>query len=488
MKKDKDMLEVEGMDTVRNDELEQEILTKRMINKKNKSKIIVVGILLVGAIAIGLFVGWNKINANPLTVYKNAINDVYSKLSKSLDKIDDNKAMGLDLLSESVVVKADTTLTSNIPALEKFSGVNYNLDLGLNLKEEKMNFGLGVNEKNKKIVNFLMSLVDKKAYVECLEVFDKVVLLGDFDFKEELKFDEVMEQVTSKVTFDKKSIDYILKKSKNYLIESLDDKKLSMMNDKISVRDKEMRVKKVIYTIDEECALNTSKYMINHIVKDNKFISSLSNISGYKESEIREKLESVLEELNNYESKDSMAEIEMVLYADKFNNVVASAFLVDNEEIMHFEMIDDLVSGAIVSSDIEVSWWEEEDDITLSFEENGIEQVSIKIYKDEEAKLEFKANVEGVLVNGALELKNVKTNKNKGSGDYNFSLEVSLLGHELNLELKGSYSMEKANFDTLKTNNSVNINEISKDEVNKIYSNFEKILERFGLKEMFSGV
>lgn len=236
-------------------------------NKRSKWKFIIGGLFVVVAIAVGLFVGYNKIYGNPINIYKNTINSVYKMLSDNLKEVEKNE-FKVDLLEEPITLGLNVKLDSEMPELKNFSGIDYNLQMGLDVKNEKINVNLGAMENNKDIIKALYSFIDGNIYFKCEQLFDKV-LYGKYDVFADLDFKELKDILKDLEIneFDYETYDYILKELKNILIDSLDKNKFKMSNEKITIADKKQNVKKVVYVVDEENAIRTSKFIINEIFK-----------------------------------------------------------------------------------------------------------------------------------------------------------------------------------------------------------------------------
>ena len=132
-------------------------------NKRSKWKFIIGGLFVVVAIAVGLFVGYNKIYGNPINIYKNTINSVYKMLSDNLKEVEKNE-FKVDLLEEPITLGLNVKLDSEMPELKNFSGIDYNLQMGLDVKNEKINVNLGAMENNKDIIKALYSFIDGNIY------------------------------------------------------------------------------------------------------------------------------------------------------------------------------------------------------------------------------------------------------------------------------------------------------------------------------------
>ena len=248
-------------------------------NKKSKWKFIIGGLFIVIAIAIGLYIGYQKLNSNPTVIYKNAINGIYGALNNSIEEAKKNTT-NLDIKKEPFTLNLNAKLESNMKKLKSFSGLEYNLSFGLDYSKEKGNLGLGIKDGNDSIINVLASVVNDTAYVKCDELLNRVINVGEFKFADNFDFSQVN---TTNINYD--NIEYILKSFKNILIDSLDVNKFTITNETIKIGNKEYDAKKVLYKLDKENLERTAKFIVDKMSNDEKL---LQNIADLTNSEVKE--------------------------------------------------------------------------------------------------------------------------------------------------------------------------------------------------------
>ena len=130
-------------------------------NKKGKIKFLICGFLVVISIAIGLFIGYKKLNNDPMSIYRDSINGIYKKLNNALKESKDKNFTTLDLTKDPFIVDLKAKLDSNIPELKPFTGLDYHLNVGMDLANKKMNMGLDIDENNNSLLNLVLSVIDK---------------------------------------------------------------------------------------------------------------------------------------------------------------------------------------------------------------------------------------------------------------------------------------------------------------------------------------
>lgn len=444
-------------------------------NKKSRKKFIIGGVLVLIAIAIGLYFGYKKLNSNPMSIYKNVINETYEALSDLVKEAKD-KEMDINIESDPFVLSMNATLNSSMPELKSFSGLNYDLMVGMDYKEKKANFGVGLSENNSAIVKALMSFVNKNAYLKSDEIFNKVIDLGEVDLFSEMNLDEIFKVNGEAVKFSYSDIEVILSEMRTIIINSLDKDKFELQEETIKVDNKDYNAKKVIYNLDKENMNRTIKFICDEILKNDKLLNALVKISGVDKDELKNALKDAREEEYTGEYAKT------VLYTNKLNDIIAGSLIVDEEEIVKYTENNDKTKVVIKEEQVSIVIEEKDDYVSVKMSESNTEIMSLEIYENnDDIKVLFEANVEGTKVSGSIETKNVKVNKTKASGDFKLSLKTSVLEKDIDVSLDGKYSLEKKAIETINPSGSVKLENLSENEMMEAYTKISNIAEKLGL-------
>lgn len=444
-------------------------------NKKRKAKFLICGILVIIAIAIGLYVGYKKLNNDPMGIYKDSINGLYKVLNNALKESKDKSLDSIDISKEPFVLELNGKLESDMPELKNFTGLNYNLTAGMDLANKKMNIGLDIEENKDSLINLILSVVDKNIY---LKIFDKVLDLGEEDVFGNMDLDTYFSVNGNSAKFDYDNYSYILKEFKTIIIDSLDKNKFNMEEETITISGKEYKAKKAIYNLDKENMERTIKFIKERILKDDKLITAISESIGVTEIELKDAL-------NKETDTNGYSDIKINLYADKLNNLIAGSTTIDNGEIrfdcvndeVNFEIKDDSNSLKIIK--------EKNDNIVITYNENRSQLFKITFEgNDKNFKIPFEINIEGNNISGTIELKNIETSKDSASANIIFSLDAMIENQKINFKLDGNYRIAKTNIETLDTSNSIKIDDITEEEAMEIFDKLGKLFERFGLSDI----
>lgn len=449
--------------------------------RKKTCKVLSLIFILLIAIGIGLYFGWNKLNTNPITIYKNGINDIYNNLASTIKKNIKND-IELDIKKEPFVLDINADLTSNIKELSKFNGLNYKFNLGLDYEEKLAWLKLGINEEEQAIIGAILSFINDAGYFNSSELYAKTIKIGDYNLFNAL--DEVLSKTKESVNLNAEDINYLLKTLKNLIINSLDKDKFEIETATISIKEKEYNTKKVLYTLDAKNLERTMTYIINGLKKDHKSLKILSSLTdNYDEDDIKITLENLLNNTNftNFET------LTIVLYANNLNHVLAGTIHLADAEILRFDTINDLLTLEINIDDIKIEFKEEKDQINISLKEQEVELGHIEIaQKDNATTINSELYINGLKIKGNLDLTNITNNKTTSSSDFSLNLNVNFLSKNYNLKLDGTLTLTKNNITKIETGetNAINIDDITKEEKAEIKTKLQEILKRFNLEKL----
>lgn len=449
-------------------------------NRKGKIKFLICGFLVVISIAIGLFIGYKKLNNDPMSIYRDSINGIYKKLNNALKESKNKNFTTLDLTKDPFIVDLKAKLDSNMPELKPFTGLDYHLNVGMDLANKKMNMGLDIDENNNSLLNLVLSVIDKNIY---LKLYDKILDLGEEDIFGNMNIETYFKVNGNNAKFDYDNYMYILKEIKTIIIDSLDKNKFKMEETKITLNTKEYKVKKAIYNLDKENIERTITFINSKILKNEKLLKTIAESMGLKEEELKEKLK---EEVNT----NSINDIKINLYADKLNNIIAGSVETENEEIIKFDCIDKKTNFVIAKDNQKLTVTaEENNNIVITFAEEYRELFKITIEENNKNyKIPFTFNVEGNAINGILELNNISETKESLSVDFVFSLNTTIASEKIDFKIDGNYKISKKDLSTIDTTGSIKIENISEEEAMEIFEKLNSLFTKFGLNDLASSI
>ena len=361
--------------------------TKQIMESKKKNSTLPLILIILVLLGIGGYLGYKYFFASKDNIVKGLINGMYDTFEEVLDKANE-----YDFKKESVLVKGDLSIDSNITELKDLNGIKLNYTTGIDYKKKKMEFGLGIEEDKKELIDAMMYVLDDEAYV-LLKDYYKSLIKIDSDGTE---FDKIFE-TESKIEVD--DIKYIVKTYKDALIESLDMKDFKESNDKIEIDDKEVDVKKLEYDVTLEKIDKLSKKVAKKLKEDKKFISKISDMFEVDEDDVKESLESYIDS-EEYDDDTEVGKIN--IYVKGLNNEFAGMDITSEENKIEVRKDGNVTYVEIKSDDSKVKFviTSEEDSCVIEFKTDGFKgKINLKEEKidnkNKKGKLEISIDVNG---------------------------------------------------------------------------------------------
>ncbi len=449
------------------------------INKKRKWKFLGISLFLILAIAVGLYIGYKKLNSNPSTIYKEVINKGYSNISKYLKEYSKNE-FDININNEPFILTLNTNLDSNIEDLKTFIDKKYELKVGLDMEKKLATLGANINTDEENILDIAALLDNKNAYLKSAKLIDKIINLGEYKFFDELYIEPEFMNANS---FTCEDFDYILKNIKNSYIASLDKKSFELtkmnVNKEPFIEDDYPDGKKITYTLDNDNLNKTLKIILNNIVKDDKMLEILSKIVKMSSDELKT---SINEELKR-EKLTTLEYLETAIYVDNFNNFLGLS-LKDSDDVINLTLKNDNLNLKISDENTSLIVETNNDDINIKFLENNESLIEFKINdsNSEDLDMDFVINAEESKLNGKLILNNIINTTDKVAASYDINIKTALDTNYLTL--KGDFSLEKKELDLFDTSGTVKIDDLSEEEVTNMYVKIMDIMDEFGITDL----
>ena len=439
--------------------------------KGKLGKIILVILLLIVAIAIGLYFGLKRLSANPVSIYRNAINDTYTLvddyLKESFDQVYD-----INVNEDPIRIDTSFTLNTNEEDYAMLSDFKYDLSLGLNIPNEQMNIALGLSDDEGSVMNAILAFVNDRLYLESDELYDVPLDFGasELDFST-VNFDEVS-------VFNYDTLHIILETSKDILIDSLDESKFTVTDTTADVNGKQIEGKMITYLLDEENMRRTMEFITEEMDNNEEFITALSNLTGLTSEEIRDGLQEEID-YSNY------VDIEINIYTDNRNDIVAGNLVEGEVELINFTRQDEIFTLFVGDEYTNMTMTTEGNVLTISYVEYDKEVFTLSLTSEEDREiLEYRTNSYGDEIIASLEFRNINTGTNEFSADILFDYSMTSYGVQTTLSLDGNIRVSNEELDSIDTANSVEFNALTEEESLVFYENLLSLMERMGLTDL----
>lgn len=450
------------------------------MKEKNSKTLIILGII-VGIILVSLltFIFYNHYKKDSIKIFETTINNLYTKLDSSLEKAQNSKEKDNNLLESTMKISANFKINSNIDDFMKYNNQEYNLTTYLNMKDNKSYLELNAKNKEEYIINCILYYLNGNSYFKSDELIDKVLLLSEADNNTPLGDD------SEETTINYEEVRLILRKLKEIIINSLDEKYFKIINQKIIVNNKEYKTEKHIYTLDDKNIERTLKFIINSILKDKKLLTSLSNVTSLEEDMLIDLLNSYLDKINQNDLEFEKQNISLYLYK---GNVIS----VEIEElnlVIKYDSIDDYFNLSITSSETEMKIDKSEGDIKFFMKENGVEIFKGNIIsKEDYFKINITMSEEGIPITLYFEINHIDRDTTTNSFDISLGINMNVLGNKFNVSLDGNYKTETVDeMPELDISNAITSFDITEEEKENIIIKLNDILNKLGFNQTNEG-
>ena len=410
------------------------------VNKSRKWKFLICSLLIIIAVGVGLYVGFNKLTSNPMLVYKMALNNFYNEVKEDFKNVKPQEFF-IDALNEPFTINLNTKIATNQTELKLLENIKYDINIGFDYPKKQAMASLSLSDSNDPIIKVLGAIMNDSVYVKSDEIFDKVIKIGEYDVFDNLKeySDDLDYSYKGNINED---IVEATKEIKNILIDSLDSKNFKISNAKIKVDNKNVKVKKVTYTLNKTDLENTLKDILTKVSDNSSILDVLANT---------------------------------------WNKVVKMDLFIDNEKLMVYEKEndDDKITIEMEDQTLEIIGNDKESTITLK--EFGEDVLKIIVDGDAQS-LDIVFDYETTYLE--LKLDNMVNNENKSSQDFELSLSDS--EENVKIDLEGSLSILKGEIEVVDTSNSILCTDISEKDMAKMSDNLNKLIEGLNLTNLFS--
>lgn len=450
------------------------------MKEKNNKTLIILGII-VGIILVSLltFILYNHYKKDSIKIFETTINSLYTKLDSSLEKAQNSKEKDNNLLESTMKISTNFKINSNIDDFMKYNNQEYNLTTYLNMKDNKSYLELNAKNKEEYIINCILYYLNGNSYFKSDELIDKVLLLSEADNSTPLG------DASEETTINYEEVRLILKKLKEIIINSLDEKYFKIINQKIIVNNKEYKTEKHIYTLDDKNIERTLKFIINSILKDKELLTALSNVTSLEEDMIIDLLNSYLDKIDQNYSEWETQSISLYLYK---GNVIS----VEIEElnlVIKYDSIDDYFNLSITSSEIEIKIYKSEEDIKFFMKENGANIFEGNIIsKEDYFKINITMSEEGIPITLYFEINHTNKDTITNSFDISLGMNMNVLGNKFNVSLDGNYKTETVDeMPELDISNAITSFDITEEEKENIIIKLNDILNKLGFNQTNEG-
>lgn len=387
--------------------IEEKAESNNKSSKGSNGKTFAILGVVVLALAALLYFGYTKL-FNPKQLFVNAINNNYKQLenlfddTKNTTKLSDTKpAIVEEDLSLNLEVD-DSLLDSDTKAIiDEINKLKINAKVGIDSKEKEGLVNLNALYDKSSLIDLGAYLKDNKIYFDLKDLYSKLI---------EVPLDEMdIELDQAKMNYDTEDLKYIVKTTKDAYLNNLDNKDFKKSTSTLKIDGKEVKTTRISYSLNEKEATELTKKAFKELIKDSKYINTLSKVSGADKKEIKDSIQEMLDELSDNKDFDEDTTITFNTYVKGFkHDNVGFDFVIEgkdtNTKLAYYKNAD--VKEISITSDDEFTLKAKITDKKIKINASADEQeVTINIDKKEEKNkktYDYTISSQGVSLKGSV--------------------------------------------------------------------------------------
>lgn len=398
--------------------------------KKTKKKGLIIGGIVAVIIIVAILVAYFLTLGNPKFIFGKAIDELFAVDTQDYDSIK------FDTEIKASIEAEDVTYQEYLEELEKLT---IKMEAQIDVPEKKEIINLGLDYDKESVIDAQVYYNNGDMYTYFDGLFDKYIQI-EMDEETKEQMDQILETALSEKQIDKNA--KAVKIFKDELKAQINEYgKFEKKKDKIDI-DKEEKVTKWTLTLTQKQMYNVLSKTFSNLAKNDKFIDC------FEEDDIEDVLKEAAESIKDSDA-NSKNNLKISIYTKGLLNKVVA---------VDVAIYSDLEEMTIVASVVK--------------EDDGVYEY--KLY-------EKMSGEKTDLLNGKVEIEKDKESKEEQKGKIKLSAEIDELG-TAGLEI--DYSIEyNQGVDKINVKNSVNIDDITEEDLNGI---MEKLMKRPLIGELIS--
>lgn len=360
--------------------------------KKKKNPIIgiIIGIVIVAILAVvGYFVVFpfvvKTFFTNPKQIYTVAIQNFTSNITKNVNNVVHDKG----------IFDISAKMETDIPMLEEYADYTYGVRFGYDPNKKNLEYGYSVKDDSNEYSNYYY-LKNGNMYTRYSTHRD-LIYLGPV---EQTNINEIFTTINALFTqrediINNEDINYIVNKTSQLLIETLDENKFVKEDASITVKGEALKVIRSKYTLNSEDIKSTILHIYEGLISDDKVLEIIATNAAVPKEELKEALNNSLEELKESEiSKDNKIVMGIYTYGNKVEAVGFEIAINDNFNAHYYNKDGNYEFVAVSKTEYDEESDEDESTSTIKIigtKSGNITNTTISIDDTEIAKLAISA-------------------------------------------------------------------------------------------------
>ena len=299
-----------------------------MPKKKNKAlKWTIIIVILVSLGLLGYFVIYPYVYrtymANPKNVYDAVVKESFKQISNTVT----------ETIHTRSIYDLQFSFDSNVESLQDYIGYTYGVNIGADPDDSSIQTGITIKGKDNVEHSYYSYVKDKKEYKR-LSTYRELIYAGEANMKDksnlQISYEEIL-KIASKM--DSTKINYLVTKVGDLVAGSISADKLIKEDASITINGQVTKVISNKYTVNNEVISNTLAYIKDGILKDDKALEILVELTGTEKDQLKRQIEEINTKVTPLKSDE---------------NIVISIFTAGlKNEIVGYELSDNKYEGNV---------------------------------------------------------------------------------------------------------------------------------------------
>lgn len=406
-------------------------------------------------VAYGFYVNMTKADS----VLIGTIETGYKSLDKIFDKIE---AIQPDKITDKMKINGNIDADINLGADYSYldlSELNFNFKANADVAANYLDMTMSLSQSNKKLIDSLQ-LIEKenKLYLYYIDLFSKILSMNAEDLisipDNDLNGIEIPDEYkdiinTENFNFDMEALRTVIKKIKEYFVESIDKNYLDIEKTTIKIDGKEQNVERISYILNEENVNRTDRFMNEKALADNEFLEAFAKLTNTTVNDVKKDFEA---------DSDTEIELESTIKL----NVYTKTF---GTKVVQVEM---------KSSEYEIVYTRADKDmLRISIDGEPLVRFDFNDVKDK-IDLDYYLYLNEEVIKGKVSLKITKS-----SFDFYIKLSnPSYSSQSIAFDISFNYEFVDS-IEQIDVSEAIDIENVTEEERSEIEENFYKIFMKF---------
>ncbi len=444
--------------------------------------VIIMIVLLLVSCSVALFSYFRFVN-DPAKIFSKAINNIYDVFHASIeDSIEtETTYFNFDEISESI--EADVKLDGSYMNFNKLKDNTFNINYGIDVKNDLFTFGAKVLENEKNILDGTMYFKGKKAYFESEALYNNIYSTDiEENLFESIDIDKIQEEFNAN-SYSIKDLDDTVRELKDALIKYLDKDSMKITKEKIEINGNKINVNKISYHFTKDSAKKLGFTFSEILLEKDDVLSNLSKILELDKEELKKTLKEMQTD-DFYKDFNDDDNTDFIIYTTGITYKFVKAEIVDNQAKL--ELINDKDNIKISFTDFEKSDIYEINlktkneivTITTTYNKEQIFKVVIKELSDNKVKLEYEMNTNGNKVKGYLIIELKSFSDTEAIGNFEFYCDLASSVESYDVKVNAEFKiMVGTRLEATKLDKAIDMKEIKEEDTKKMEKTLKDIEE-----------